>query len=423
MNQSTKICNHLYELAKEKNGQNVWINVNDVPIFVVQNHDTADYILNKNHQNYLKNMKWFRQTLGASRFSENGEAWQIRKELTQHYFSKFDREQTFVLSCHYAKHTLARLIENSDCGQKSISDDVLREMATCVLLDVFLGVKLADTNINIQNLATLMEYGSEYSFVPAGQTNALFKEKLALLPSLFRQVLADFKLFRSDKAPSSPLLEGILAADQDPSNDIVLEHELLTFFAAGAETTAATVGWACYLLAQHPQMQEELRQESMAFWQGEEPHDWAHLSELPGLTALISEALRLYPSTPIIARLAVEDDTIDGQAIPAGQNVLISFIGIQHDEKLHQNPWVMDIEQAKQKPHTKKGSGINTAFSSGPRVCGGKHFALVELAGFLSIFLSLARFTLTSSEPVKFHWKSQMLHEGGQPVSVTWLDK
>lgn len=420
-NQSTDICNKLYQHAQDQNGQNFWLTLNNVPVLVLQNLEDADWVLRRNADNYHKNMAWFRQALGASRFSEDGNAWNIRKILTQHYFNKFDRERTCALALQHGRTTLKKLVEESQT-QSRMNDDTLREMTISVLIENFFGITLAQTGINAQNLANLMEYGSEYSFVPTGMTSTLYREKLALLPALRRQILEDFKLFRSDKVPFNPMLEGMLKADQDPNQDIVLEHELLTFFAAGAETTAATVGWACYLLAKHPDIQAMLSQEVQEFW-AQDQHDWATLSTLKGLTAFISEALRLYPPTPIIARLSINADRIGEEAIQANQNILISFIGIQHDAKLHSDPWHLNMNEALKSPHTRKGSGINTAFSFGPRICGGKHFALVELAGFLSVFLAEGHFELTSQDPPVFFWKSQMLHKDGQPVRVTFKTK
>lgn len=412
---SNAFCNKLYKLAREQNGKNVWLDINGVSVLVIQNLEDADQVLRRNYDNYHKNMAWFRQALGASRFSENGKAWEVRRDLTQEYFTHFDRENTCKLACHHAHLTLEELARDSACGQATINDNTLRKMATCVLIENFFGISLEDAGIDISNLARLMEYGSEYSFVPEGQTSALYKERLAELPELRRQVLKDLAPIRQGKFPPNPLLEGILAADKDPNSNIVLEHELLTFFAAGAETTAATVGWACYLLARYPEMQKQLREEAQAC---AGTTDWKQLSKLPGLSALISETLRLFPPTPIIARLAVAEDVLSGEKIQAGQNVLISFIGIQHDERLQPDPWVPHLGDAQHPPATRKGSGTNTAFSFGPRVCGGKHFALIELAGFLHVFLTRGIFTLTSDAPPAFYWKSQMLHDGGQPVHV-----
>jgi cytochrome P450 len=137
------------------------------------------------------------------------------------------------------------------------------------------------------------------------------------------------------------------------------------------------------------------------------------LSGIEPLSAFISEALRLYPSTPIVARFAVDADSVDGDAIEAGLNVMVSFIGVQHDRRFRADPWAVALETA----HA-PAAGASTAFGHGPRSCEGKHFALFELMIFLSIFLARARFELTSDEPPTFRWKSQMLREGGQPLRL-----
>lgn len=418
MSQSSEFCTELYRIARDNNGKNIELELNGVPVLIIQDLEDADWVLRRNVENYRKNMTWLRLILGASRFSEDGEAWKIRRDLTQPFFNKFDRQSVFELASSYADAMIERMATSSANGAQTISESLPRELAMSVLSENFFGIKLSDTQINIEHLATLMEFGAEYSFVPAGQTSTMFQEKLALLPGLRRQVLAAFKPFRDGSIPPSTLLTALIEADNDPQTGVILEQELLTFFAAGTETTAATIGWLCYLLAAHPEIQEQLHQTARSFWQSGTP-DWEHLSKLNDLTAFISETLRLYPTSPVIARIAVQDDRIGGRDVKAGQNVLISFIGIQHDETLHSKPWELNMEEGTQNPHTRTGSGINTAFSFGPHVCGGKQFALTELATFLSVFLMRAKFELTSDEEPRFYWKSQMLREGGQPVRIT----
>ncbi|QDK84044.1 cytochrome P450 [Citrobacter amalonaticus] len=46
-----------------------------------------------------------------------------------------------------------------------------------------------------------------------------------------------------------------------------------------------------------------------------------------------------------------------------------------------------------------KNSALNLAFSRGPRICGGKGFALIEMASLVYIFLKYACFSLTSDSP------------------------
>lgn len=238
-------------------------------------------------------------------------------------------------------------------------------------------------------------------------------QRLHLLPALRRQIFTDFERFRSNSLPNSPLLAGLLAADSDPSNNIQLEHELLTFFSAGADTTAAAVGWACYLLARDPQLQETLRAAVLPFWTSQTP-DWKNLSRIEVLEAFVSETLRLYPPTPIVIRLACADDVIGGQHIAAQSNVSISIIGIQHDAQIHPDPWQPHLQRYR----NNASAGANVGFIFGPRVCGGKKFALIELATFIAVFLRDAQLSLTSDAAPTFYWKSLMLRNGGQPVHV-----
>lgn len=410
MNHYSDVCNWLYEMARARPGENIETELNGVSVLLLQSRSAADWVLRRNSTNYIKNMVWFRQALGASRFSENGEAWRLRKDLSQRYFNKFDRQRIFQLATRYAGIAVHSLMSASAQGRETLDDEIFRELAVSVLMEGFLGASLQDSGIDVKGLADLVECGSAHSFVPAGQVGALYGSNLARLPKLRRQVMAGFCPFREGTLGGGALLNGLLAADRDPTTDVVFEHELLTFFAAGSETTAATMGWLCYLLAANPQVQERLRETLRGF---ELDCHWRAVSEIPLLRRFISEALRLYPSTPLIARLAMAADYVEGIAISAGQNVLVSLIGVQNDDGAGRR-WEMNLDSDDQERDS-------FAFSLGPRACGGKQFALLEMAAFLFIFLKSARFELTSDVAPSFYWKSQMVRKGGHPVRLIEL--
>lgn len=411
MTDSSDICNQLYALARERNGEDVVLEFNGVPVLVVQRHESADHVLRLNAAGYRKNMDWFRQALGASRFSEEGERWEVRRDLTQAYFSHFDREHACALARRHAAATVDRLIADSARDAQVLDDQALREMTVSILVENFFGIAFAQTGIDLRAMAQLMEYGSAYSFVPPGGTGSLYRDALQRLPGLRREVLRELRPFRDGRVPAASLLSGMLASDADPSNDVVLEHELVTFLAAGAESSAATLGWACYLLARHPEAQATLRAQLADI----DPADgWAALARCEALADFASEALRLYPSTPIISRVALAADRIGSHGVEAGQIVMLSLIGIGHDARLRADPWALG-GSASRRGAT---AGSQMAFGVGPRVCGGKQFALLELMAALAVFITRARFELTSTEPPRFRWKVQMLRDGGHPVRV-----
>lgn len=410
------ICNHLYRFARDQNGRNLEIVLSGVPVLLIQRHEDADYVLRENAGNFRKNMAWFRQALGASRFSEDGEAWRIRRSLTHAHFTHFDRDRTCRLGRRYALVAAGELVAASAEGAGVIDDGILRDLTASVLVENFLGVSYRNSGLSMQRIAELMEHGSSYAFVPSAEARHSNLNTLRCLPALRRCVLQDMRLFRAQGAPHSDLLSDLLAADSDPDSDVVLEHELVTFLAAGAETSAASLGWSLYLLAKHPELQESLRRTAIQLNAREPNWGWEVLRGFGDLSDFVSESLRLYPPTPIVSRLAVGPDTIGDHAIGVGQNIIISFVGVQHDVRIQPAPWNL---HAGCNARRGIGSGLCTAFSAGQRVCGGKHFAIVELMAVLTVFLLEMRVELISDEAPRFHWKSQMLREGGHPVRLT----
>src|SRR5262249_45440477 len=66
---------------------------------------------------------------------------------------------------------------------------------------------------------------------------------------------------RARKTPGNDLLSALLHAQDDDGSrmtDRQLRDEAMTLYLAGHETTALTLSWAWYLLAQHPRVEEKL---------------------------------------------------------------------------------------------------------------------------------------------------------------------
>src|SRR5262249_27899384 len=105
------------------------------------------------------------------------------------------------------------------------------------------------------------------------------------------------------------LLSILLAAqDADDGSRMTAEQgrdEVMTLVMAGHETTAVTLSWTWYLLAQHPEVDARLA-EHVREVLGERPPT---ADDLPGLTyaeEVISESMRLYPPAYAMARQALQ---------------------------------------------------------------------------------------------------------------------
>ncbi|KFA69086.1 hypothetical protein S40285_08235 [Stachybotrys chlorohalonatus IBT 40285] len=193
-------------------------------------------------------------------------------------------------------------------------------------------------------------------------------------------------------------------------SDIELKDQLLTFLAAGHETTSSVLTWACYLLAKHSKWQERLRQEIADCLPMNEPVDQrvdlaAALEHLPALNGIMNETLRLYPTVPLTMREAICDTSLAGHPIPKGTHIAISTWLINRSTET----WGPDagefrperwITQAG-KPNQTGGTSSNydfVTFLHGPRSCIGQGFARAEMRCLLAALVRSFSWELAMDE-------------------------
>jgi cytochrome P450 len=118
----------------------------------------------------------------------------------------------------------------------------------------------------------------------------------------------------------------VLLSAQDPEtgqrmSDAEVKANILTFFVAGQETTAAALIWTVYLLSQAPDWRARVSAESERKWNG--PVEGL-ADRLADTRAAIEEAMRLYPPIIGLSRTAIKKDELVGRTIERGTMVVIS---------------------------------------------------------------------------------------------------
>ncbi|EGR44543.1 uncharacterized protein TRIREDRAFT_37950, partial [Trichoderma reesei QM6a] len=190
------------------------------------------------------------------------------------------------------------------------------------------------------------------------------------------------------------ILSAIIAAGLTDENEI-LSH-ILTILAAGHESTAITLAWAIFKLAQHPDVQEKLRAE-IHIASKDAGSNGLSLEEINSLTYLrcfLMEVLRLYPAFPAMMREAAQATMVGELHIPKGKQIMVSPYAVNRSQDL----WGDDAEDFKvERWEGSYSGGAKTSqafltFSSGPRICIGKDFATLSLKVFLTVLVSRFRF-------------------------------
>lgn len=239
--------------------------------------------------------------------------------------------------------------------------------------------------------------------------NRVIENETTFLRNLCKDIVQEKRAtIASTKATAEQLeadILGTMMLGGDFSDDELVD-QMLTFLAAGHETTASAFTWACYLLTQHPDTQDRLRAEIRAHIpSGNHPITWSDLETLPLLNGVCQEVLRLYPTVPVTLREAIRDTTVAGTHIPKGTRIILCPYAINRSpefwgadgEAFRPERWIDTDKNGQPVVNHTGGASTNFAqitFLHGQRSCIGKDFARAELRCALAGVVGRFRFEM-----------------------------
>ena len=181
-------------------------------------------------------------------------------------------------------------------------------------------------------------------------------------------------------------LFGDAPSDAETRAEGQVPHWLFAF----GDTLAINALRALALIASHPRqrarVEEELAAADLASASG--------IAELPYLEACLHEAMRLWPTTPLLSRETVEDTSWNGEVVPAGTQVLIFNTFNHRDSQSH------DFADRFAPEAWMDGGAADdwsfNHFSHGPQGCPGAGLALFVGKAVLADVLTRRRVELVS---------------------------
>jgi cytochrome P450 len=167
-----------------------------------------------------------------------------------------------------------------------------------------------------------------------------------------------------------------------------LESQIPHWLFAIGETLATNTVRALALIASHPEHQWRARAEL-------EQHDLLSPAGIHGLKYLegcLQEAMRLWPTTPILLREVIEDDRLEGEQLPYGIQVMLPNTLNHRDSERNPKADKFCPETWLHGPP----NGLFNHLSSGSQDCAGKELALFLGKAVLATMLTGGNYELAN---------------------------
>ena len=242
----------------------------------------------------------------------------------------------------------------------------------------------------------------------------LFEDAIDTIISTRRQQIAKNK-------PDVPrdILTFLLEA-RDPEtgealSEVEIRANILTFIAAGQETTANCITWSLFLLSQSPEWRERIQAEADREF-GDGNGDVA--DRLVETRALIDEANRLYPPLAAMSRAALGPDELAGQPIDRGTMVVIAPYVLHRHRALWTKPESFDPNRFLNGARERIDRYAYLPFGAGPRICIGATFAIQEATIVVAAIMRNFNLELAPGHAVWPVLKVTLRPKGGLPMTV-----
>ena len=383
------------------------------PAYLINHPDYIQHVLQTNGQNYNKSTylnKYIVESLtGEGLLTSENPLWREQRRLIQPAFHR----RSLPAFIGLMTDATCRSIDRLRATPPGETVDIAREMMR-LTLDI---VTSALFGYDITGRADEVGQAMDTMVTIGKPRHRKVKEAIDLVDSIVYTIIDDRRAH--PQRERDDLLTMLLNAryeDGTAMPDKLVRDEVMTLLIAGHETTANTLGWTWYLLAQNPAVVERLEAEVDTL-RGAAP-TMADFPRLVYTDRVMQEAMRLYPSAWSISRRALGDDEIGGYHIPAGSIVAMSPYTTHRHPAFWPDPERFDPERFTPERVAARPRFAYFPFGGGTRQCIGNYFALMESLIIISTIVQHFRLQPRWTEPIEGHALVTLRPRGGVPVAL-----
>ena len=340
-----------------------------------------------------------RPLLGNSVFVTNGPEWQRQRRIIDPAFEGGRLRDTFPAIWDAGQAAVARMrpgvVEVEEETSHAAADVIFRTLFSIpiehdVARAVFAEFRRFQRSQPILNLAAFLPLPRWFP--------RLHRKSTRISAGLIRRLITGLTEARAAQiaagtAPDDLATKIMVTADpvtglRFSTSEMV--DQVAIFFLAGHETSASALAWALYLLATHPEAQDKVAAEAESL--GVAP-EFGAVSKLRFTRDVFREALRLYPPVPMMVRENTRPEVMRTRAVAGGAQIVISPWHLHRHEQIWPAPDAFDPGRWQTDAGKACARDAYIPFSSGPRVCPGAGFAMVEGVLLLAMLTRAFRFS------------------------------
>lgn len=350
-----------------------------IPVFLVSRPESVAKVLTASRRTFTKSFTNIpaRAIFGNGLLTSNDDDWVAQRRTLKPLFARSRNE----LIERTASSEAGRLVDRWGAKQTGQLIDVTNEMTAYsirVLLTTIIGADISEPDLRVvsRSFPALSQQAWKHTVSLHWWLFPWLSERIPTKSERHFQVAVK----DLDRVCYS-LYDGVRDADVDSLLHVLntsaiadtstrprrqARDQIATFLLAGHETTAMTLTWALYLLAQHPRHADRIAEESRG---GKREY----------ATAAIQETLRIYPPAWSIVRDSVTECEVEGVIIPKGSVVITSPYLTQQDPRTWKNPDVFDPRRfLREGEYETLHEFAYFPFGGGGRRCVGERQALIE---------------------------------------------
>ncbi|KAK9688653.1 hypothetical protein RND81_09G001200 [Saponaria officinalis] len=409
-----RVAPYIYHML-QKYGKMCFIWIGPIPWLITTDPEKIKQVLTR-YEDFQKPDHPITQILMVGLYGQEGDTWAKHRKIINPAFhlDKLKRMlHTMYESCKIMTNSWDDEVSKEGVAEidvwpflESLAGDVISRAAFGSSYEegkIIFDLQLEHVNLIMKNPQP-SNYIPGWRFLPTKKNKRAKEIGRQVEGILTRMIESRKKEMEAGESTKDDLLGLLLESSTTHGNEkgtflttkeVVDECKL--FYLAGSETTLGLFAWTLIMLSRYPIWQDRARSEVLQVFGNDEVPSFDRLSRLKIITMILHEVLRLYSPAYMLIRKVHKDTKLDELIIPAGTEILMPLCVMHQDPNL----WGQDSKEFNPERFSEgiskatKGQAVYFPFSTGPRVCVGQNFSILEAKLVLANILQ--RFSLELS--------------------------